>query len=85
LRAIERHVGKGFFDIVLINNHLPDLPPDTNFAYVHRQNENGSGSGSYVRIHGAPLVDDRQPWRHNSERLAKAIMQLLEDSGRITG
>jgi uncharacterized cofD-like protein len=85
VRAIELHVGKDFFDIVLINNHLPELPPDTNFAYVRRQNENGSGTGSKVRIHGAPLVDDRRPWRHNSERLARAIMQFLEESGRITG
>jgi len=83
IRAIERHVDKGLFDIVLINDYLPELPPDTNFAYVRRESKNGSASN--IRIIGAPLVDDRRPWRHNSERLAKAIIDLLEPNSRQSG
>lgn len=82
IRAIERHVGKGLFDTTLINDYLPDLPPDTNFAYVRRDSANGKPVDPSLVIQGAPLVDDRRPWRHNSEKLAKAIMDLLEGSER---
>jgi len=83
IRAIQRHVGNGLFNVVLINDYLPELPPDTNFAYVRRESNNGTGSD--VRIIGTPLVDDRRPWRHNSEKLGKAIMNLLEPNSRQAG
>lgn len=85
IQAIERHVGRGLFDVVLINDYLPALPPDTNFAYVRRGNGSGKGLDPTLRIHGAPLVDNRRPWRHNSDLLAKAIMELLQESGREQG
>lgn len=91
IRAVEQHVGRGLFDIALINNYLPELPPDTNFSYVRSENdarrENGRGKAvdPALRIHGAPLVDNRRPWRHNSDLLAKAIMDLLHESDRTPG
>lgn len=82
VRAIEHHVGKGLFDIVLANNDIRPLPQDANFAYVTLGNRSGNGSVPTFRIHEAPLVDERRPWRHQSERLAQAIVKLLEESGR---
>jgi uncharacterized cofD-like protein len=74
--AIERHAGSGLVDIVLANNAMPDLPPDSNFHYVEKESENGTGNHT---ITTAPLIDDNRPWRHDSEKLGKAIMKLLGD------
>lgn len=83
VRAIERHVGPGLYDLVLVNNEFPKLAPDANFQYVQVGEAGGDGAGASFRVQGAPLVDNRRPWRHHSDRLAQAIMKILEDSGRL--
>ncbi len=84
IRAIERHVGSGLFDIVLVNSQFPKLAPDANFQYVQVGEVGENGTGATFRVQGAPLVDGRRPWRHSSERLAQAILRILEESGRYT-
>lgn len=78
VQAIERHVGKGLFDIALINDDFLPLSPDSNFAYVQLAGKNGADPG--LHVHEAPLVDTQYPWRHDSRRLAQAIMGLLAKS-----
>jgi uncharacterized cofD-like protein len=80
VRAIERQVGKGLFDAVLVNNLFPPLAPDANFAYVRWEKPNGTDPG--VRVRMAPLVDEQWAWRHDSGRLAQALIQLLEEEQR---
>ncbi len=75
VRVIEKHVGEQLLDIVLINDHFPALAQDVNFTYVRL--EDSPDKGLQKRIRTAPLADSLQPWRHNSEELAKAIMRLL--------
>jgi uncharacterized cofD-like protein len=86
VKAIERHVGPGLFDMVLANGEIRDLPDDANFAYVKPGVENGA-SGLGARLLTAPLVDEERPWRHDSERLAQELMKLVgemaKDSGRF--
>jgi hypothetical protein len=82
VHAIEKHVGTGLFDIVLVNNAFPPLAPDSNFRYVEAGTAGGNGSGPGFHIHRAPLVDERRPWRHDSEQLARVIMAMLEESGQ---
>ncbi|MCC6905112.1 MAG: YvcK family protein, partial [Anaerolineae bacterium] len=81
VRAIERHAGKGLFEVVVANNHFPALRPDANFRYVQPgdiQPVPGNGStGRRVTYYPAPLVDEIRPWRHNSERLGAAIMDVM--------
>jgi uncharacterized cofD-like protein len=77
IQVIERHVGKKLFDAVLINDQFPPLKADANFAYVRLEEKSLLDSG--VRVHGAPLSDPERPWRHNSERLGKAIGDVLEN------
>lgn len=75
LRAIERHAGSGICNVVLCNNHFPDLPEDANFEYVRRET---IGSVNGVEFFEIPLVDEQRPWRHSSHRLGEAIMKLLD-------
>ncbi len=74
--ALERHVGRGLFPIVLANDNfacadaLPqgvehprlDIPADAPYTLIT-----------------ADLVDPAHPWRHDSEKLARALMALLEN------
>ena len=82
VRAIEQHVGRGLFDIVLVNDLFLPREPDANFDYVRLEGGNGVTPG--LRIHKAPLADRRRPWRHDSRKLAQVIMDLLAGSGYTT-
>lgn len=73
--ALERHVGRGLFPIVLAND---------NFAYagalpqgVEPPRLEIPADATYTLI-TADLVDPARPWRHDSEKLAHTLMQLLE-------
>jgi uncharacterized cofD-like protein len=77
-KAIERHVGKGIFDVVLANDHFPVLEADTNTTYVRFSQDNGS-SGLSASLRTMPLVDAHRPWRHDSQRLAQAVIDLLAE------
>lgn len=78
VRAIERHTQPGLFGIVMGNasqtgellSHLhwvaPTLGPVSN------------GAVPPVELVLADLVDEGHPWRHDSEKLAAALLELLE-------
>ena len=75
MTALESHVGPGLFGIVLANDNfeaaatLPSgvepvrLEVPPNVVYT---------------LHTVDLVDADRPWRHDSERLAKVLVQLVE-------
>jgi len=82
--AILQHTPADCVDIVLANDNL-SVPPDM-----------GGGKTVYVQPVGLPptapeqvkmitadLVDEERPWRHDSEKLARAVMNLLPN-GRKT-
>ncbi|MGF1503704.1 MAG: YvcK family protein [Chloroflexi bacterium] len=69
VRAIEQHVGDDLFDVVIANNEFPP----TKATYVQ---PNGSLAPS-TRIVTTPLVDEAKPWRHDPEKLARALMALI--------
>ena len=75
VKAIERHIGRSVFDVVLINSHFPADEADTNYQYVRLAATNGS-SGLGLKVVSLPLVDQRRPWRHDSALLAQAIVNL---------
>ena len=78
LRVIERHVGRGLFNVVIANSNFPPLAADANFAYVQIDGQNGYDPG--VRIRAVPLTDEKRPWRHDPEALAQAIINLLSET-----
>jgi uncharacterized cofD-like protein len=73
VEAIRQHLPNNFLDIVLANNNL-SLPPQT-----------GGGQTVYVKpvapaevmMVTADLVDEKRPWRHDSDKLARAVLNLL--------
>jgi len=71
--AIMRHLASGCLDYVLANDNL-SLPP-----------EQGGGHTRFVplvapvdaRLITTDLVDNDRPWRHDSAKLAAAVMEIL--------
>lgn len=74
IETLNRHVGAGVFSYVLANNNtrVPVPAQAANFEWVGLPTEDAPG----VSIYLADLVDRRRPWRHDSELLANAVMQL---------
>jgi uncharacterized cofD-like protein len=76
--ALERHVGSHLFPIVLANRELvqsADLSPGVEPVALELPAE-----FRYV-VAMDDLVDPRHPWRHDSDRLARALMRMLHDAG----
>lgn len=71
--ALVSHVAGDFLDVVLANNNL-SVPPDT-----------GGGKTQFVvpeppqgvEFITRDLVDEARPWRHDSAKLARAVIDLL--------
>ncbi len=76
--ALERHVGRGLFPLVLANDNLQHagrLP-----AGVEATQLQVPPTATY-RLVGADLVDPACPWRHDSEKLARALVKLSASQG----
>jgi uncharacterized cofD-like protein len=73
--ALERHAGRGIVDVLLANNRL-----DVDFSAAP------PGVGELVRLATAPrtrlvpadLIDERFPWRHDSAKLAREVVALVQ-------
>ncbi len=73
--ALERHVGPGLFPIVLANDNFAcadRLPPGVEHPALEVP------PGATYTLVTADLVDPQRPWRHDSEKLARALMRILE-------
>ncbi len=77
VQAIERHIGAGSINVVLANSRL-DVP----------WSNPPQGVGEAVRIitRGGPphittadVVDEVSPWRHDSNKLARAVIQTFTE------
>jgi len=70
--AIFLHLPTNFLDVVLANDNVdvvPDALGKTLFVPI--------GSPQGVRLVTSDLVDEKRPWRHDSAKLAQAVMDLL--------
>ena len=71
--AIRRHVPEQLIDVVVANDNF-SVAPDT-----------GGGDTRFVRIEAikgvrlitTDLVDEARPWRHDSKKLARTVLNLL--------
>jgi uncharacterized cofD-like protein len=79
LEALERHVGEGLFDYILVNSNLNyPLPPSAQAAgarHVTFDRENVAGHG--VRISMADVVAQSPSTHHDSLKLSRAIMKQI--------
>lgn len=74
--ALENHIGRGVFQAVLANNVYPiDTVGKTN--YVLPAPEHHEILQRYD-VHYTDLTDDERPWRHDTDKLAAAILNLSE-------
>jgi len=74
VRALEEHVGGSLFDVILANNRFEgNLPEPATWVQIEDDLDDD------YAIHRADLVSADRPWRHDSERLAKVIMDILAE------
>ncbi|MCU0519618.1 MAG: YvcK family protein [Anaerolineae bacterium] len=78
VRALERHIGEGVIDRIVVNTHLPKSVPivgDTECDWVRPEAIMSEDPRTIV----ADLVDRTCDGHHNSERLAEALLTLLKE------
>lgn len=73
LAVLETHVGQGLFDLVLVNTHMKGALPGT----IQWVREDPQRPMPYP-VHRADLVEETHPWRHDPDKLARALIRLLE-------
>lgn len=81
LDALDRHLGGGIVDRVLVNSNLaPELPASWRVDRVGPE-----WSGSAASLCAADVVDVLRPTRHDPAKLAAAVMALLRSNGGRPG
>ncbi|MBL8116236.1 MAG: YvcK family protein [Anaerolineae bacterium] len=75
--ALERHIGRGVFQLVLANNAYP-LHKHGITHYVQPAPQHHEILQRY-EVHYTDLTDNERPWRHDPEKLVNAIIRLSEN------
>ncbi|NMC52311.1 MAG: YvcK family protein [Chloroflexi bacterium] len=71
LKTLEKHVGTRLFDLLISNNRFEGkLPENLEWVKTEAQLQHT------YSVYSADLVDLENPWRHDSKKLAKTIMDL---------
>jgi uncharacterized cofD-like protein len=75
--ALEAHVHGALFPIVLANENLDvDFESSPGVELIAPE----MPPDAQYRVVASDLVDELHPWRHNSKRLARALLRLLEET-----
>lgn len=79
LRKIKEHLGENIFDIILVNNNfkvkLPIKEKHTKVKIDKKEIKN------YVKkIYKGNLLETRNPLRHDSKKLAKILMKIINEN-----
>lgn len=81
--AIRRHTGKDLIGAVIVNSQSDhfgiELPP-----FVRNMIQFDSGTHSRPPIFACDVADASAPWRHDSGKLAAALMQTLDELQRAS-
>lgn len=74
VRALEEHIGDSIFDIILCNdNYEGELNDGSQFVLCDEKSLSDS------RTYCADLSDNSHPWRHDSQKLATTLIQILDE------
>jgi len=74
IRALEDHVGDNLFDIILCNeNYEGELSADTQWVRTDEK------TLADARVHCSDLTDPGYPWRHDSAKLARTLIEILDE------
>ncbi len=71
ISVLEEHIGEGLFDIIVCNNRYEGILP--NGVEWVKIDENAAD----YPVYAADFLDSEHPWRHDSEKLARTLMDLL--------
>ena len=74
VRALEEHVGESLFDVILCNDHY-EGQLDEGSQFVRADEKTLADPRTYT----ANIADENYPWRHDSNKLASTLIQLLEE------
>jgi uncharacterized cofD-like protein len=72
VKAVEAHVGENLFDLVICNNRF-----EGNLGRGVEWVRMDSDLVAHTSVYCANLIDPDHPWRHDSNRLSKTIMDLF--------
>lgn len=75
--ALENHIGRGVFQVILANNAYPILNAGVNTHYVQPAPDHHEIFQRYD-VQYVDLTDVERPWRHDSQKLVSAILNLVE-------
>lgn len=75
IMAIEQHIGRGIFQAVLANNAYPELNAGEHTRYVQPAPPHHEILQRYD-VRYTDLTDQEKPWRHDSQKLAAAVLYL---------
>ena len=78
--AIERHAGPGLVNVLLANDRLGADLREVGMPSGVGELVQPSGSQS-SRLVAADLIDVEHPWRHDSRKLAQAVMDVYARAG----
>jgi uncharacterized cofD-like protein len=80
IRALEEHIGNRLFDIVLCNdNYEGKLNEGSQWVQADEKSMEDS------RLQCADLSDASHPWRHDSSKLARTLIEILDEhTGPLT-
>ena len=79
--ALENHLGPGLFPLILANGEFinsADLSPGVEPVTLELPPD------AHYLVMVEDLVDSAHPWRHDSDRLARALIRTLHD-GEVSG
>lgn len=73
--ALDSHAGRGLVDVMVVNKGLQSgLAQDSSPV-----GEPVEGVTTTVPLYAADLIDENRAWRHDSAKLARTLIDLLED------
>jgi uncharacterized cofD-like protein len=75
--ALERHVGRGLFPIVLANDNFEGME-EALPSQVEPSRLEVPSDATYA-LYTADLLDIERPWRHDSEKLASMLIRVAEE------
>ncbi len=80
--AIEKHIGRGVFQAVIANNIYPEENAGHHTKYVKPVPTNHEILERYD-VHNTDLTDHERPWRHDTHKLARAILELARQDTKL--
>ena len=76
--ALQRHLPPGCIDLVLANDNL-SVPPETGGGHTQYVPPTPPADVPLITV---DLVDEARPWRHDSAKLGRAVMGLIEQGSK---